>query len=258
MDCQLSTWSSWIDCSTTCGGGTQHRSRVVEKVAQNGGVICSGSLVETQACNTQTCVPPQGKVTEFFFYLSVPTFLTMLNIIIIETTRCNLSFLTAVDCQFSTWSTWVDCSATCGNGTQLRSRLVEQNAENNGAPCTGSLIESQICNSQSCPSQGRNIYMFMEAMHITTLALRTLSFFLAGSYTIVTIGSSCNKITTSAECTQAANELGLKDSLHSSWSESSYAQGCVCNEGGITCGFNSYGSGRDCGYNSYNCICKSG
>ena len=62
VDCQWSTWSNWTDCSATCGGGTQLRSRLVEQVAQNGGLICSGSLVESKACNTQTCVPPQGKV----------------------------------------------------------------------------------------------------------------------------------------------------------------------------------------------------
>ena len=158
----------------------------------------------------------------------------------------------------STWSTWVDCSTTCGNGTQLRSRLVEQYPENGGAQCNGSLIESQMCNNQSCPSQGQYVYMCMEAIYITTLAEPVNTFFLAGSYNIVTSGSTCNKITTSAECVQAATELGLKDPVHSSWSESSKAEGCICNYGGTVCGFNSYGSGQACGYNSYNCICKSG
>ena len=64
VDCQWSTWSNWTDCSATCGGGTQLRSRLVEQVAQYGGSICSGSAFESQACNTQTCVPPQGKVIE--------------------------------------------------------------------------------------------------------------------------------------------------------------------------------------------------
>ena len=115
------------------------------QIAQYGGSICSGSLVESQACNTQPCA---GKVTEEKHFIKLfPPFTPLLNIVIIETA---LSYLTVVDCQLSTWSEWVDCSVTCGGGTQLRSRLVAQAAQNGGSQCGGSLVESQICNNQSC------------------------------------------------------------------------------------------------------------
>ena len=55
VDCLWSNWSTWTNCSATCGGGIELRSRLVEQVAQYGGSICSGSAFESQACNTQSC-----------------------------------------------------------------------------------------------------------------------------------------------------------------------------------------------------------
>ena len=59
-----------------------------------------------------------------------------------------------MNCAWNTggWSAWGGCTATCGGGTQLRSRYVEQNAKNGGNPCTGSPVESQTCNTNDCPA----------------------------------------------------------------------------------------------------------
>lgn len=51
VDCQLTKWSAWGNCSKTCGGGQQLRSRVVEKGTQSNGKPCEPSLMETQGCN---------------------------------------------------------------------------------------------------------------------------------------------------------------------------------------------------------------
>ena len=78
-------------------------------------------------------------------------------------------------------------------------------------------------------------------------------------YYIDEIGSSCNRITTQAECVTAAKALNLADTTRIPDSTySNYAQGCFCNAGGKDCAFNKKASGRACGYNGYNCICKSG
>jgi hypothetical protein len=54
-----------------------------------------------------------------------------------------------VNCEVSGWGGWGACSATCGGGTQSRSRTVTVQPRNNGTVCP-SLTDSQVCNSQAC------------------------------------------------------------------------------------------------------------
>ena len=109
-------WTVWDACSVTCGGGTQDRSRTCTNPApQYGGADCSGSLNETQDCNTQECPIDGGWVD---------------------------------------WTVWDVCSVTCGGGTQDRSRTCTNPApQYGGADCSGSANETQDCNTQHCPSK---------------------------------------------------------------------------------------------------------
>lgn len=54
IDCVVSEWSSWNDCSKPCDGGTRTRTRTVVTKEANGGKACP-SLTDTSSCNTQAC-----------------------------------------------------------------------------------------------------------------------------------------------------------------------------------------------------------
>merc|ERR1719447_2721711 len=95
VDCKVEDWSTWSDCSATCGGGTKTRGRGVLQEAENGGAVCP-ALEEEEPCNTDQC---------------------------------------PIDCEVEDWSSWSNCSATCGGGNKTRGREVVQEAENGGVVC---------------------------------------------------------------------------------------------------------------------------
>jgi hypothetical protein len=53
------------------------------------------------------------------------------------------------NCVVSDWSAWGTCSASCGGGTQTRTRTITTQPANGGSACPA-LSESQSCNTQSC------------------------------------------------------------------------------------------------------------
>ena len=68
-------------------------------------------------------------------------------------------FLT-VDGRYSQWSAWSQCSVTCGNGTQLRSRsCTNPPPADNGAPCKEHSEESRICTSENCTRLTGTIFL---------------------------------------------------------------------------------------------------
>ena len=109
VDCQLSQWGEWGDCSASCGGGTQTRTRTIITQPQHGGNPCN-SQQENRSCNTQPC---------------------------------------PVDCQLSQWGEWGDCSASCGGGTQTRTRTIITQPQHGGNSC-GLLEDAQECIGDNC------------------------------------------------------------------------------------------------------------
>ena len=114
------TWSApgqWSACSATCGGGTQSRSKNCNNPAPaNGGANCTGEASETQACNENAC-PVNGG--------------------------------------WSAPGQWSACSATCGGGSQSRSKICNNPVPaNGGTDCSGVAYETQACNENACPVNG--------------------------------------------------------------------------------------------------------
>ncbi|CAJ1402607.1 unnamed protein product [Effrenium voratum] len=114
-DCVLSEWQPWTKCTATCDGGQMFRDRNILKPPQRGGTCPSVELRETQGCGINPCstTGPQ-------------------------------------DCSMMDWAKWSDCSASCGDGSQVRSRKMDSLAVMGGKPCTGPLQEVKICKTHDC------------------------------------------------------------------------------------------------------------
>lgn len=112
VDCQWSKWTAWGKCSTTCGGGTQTRSRTFAVTAKHGGAACSGAASEKKLCSNFEC---------------------------------------PVDCVMGSWSKWSTCSEACGPGIQTRQRNISVPAAHGGKTCPSNLVEEKSCTIKACP-----------------------------------------------------------------------------------------------------------
>ena len=63
-----------------------------------------------------------------------------------------MNSLVSVDCVWSTWSDWEECSVTCGGGSQNRDRITE-GPFYGGAECTGDVQSTRDCNTDECPGR---------------------------------------------------------------------------------------------------------
>ncbi|KTF76822.1 hypothetical protein cypCar_00021533 [Cyprinus carpio] len=115
VDGSWSEWSSWEECSRTCGQGNRTRVRTCSNPpAQHGGRACEGKAVEAIMCSIRPC-PVDGK--------------------------------------WSSWVSWGACSVSCGGGTRQRTRVCASPApQHGGRRCEGNDIHIDFCNNEPCPS----------------------------------------------------------------------------------------------------------
>lgn len=110
MDCAFTNWSEWTDCSKPCGSGIRTRSRDIKFAAPGTDSGTCGCLKEAETCNVKPC--------------------------------------TTIDCTFSTWSDWTECTKSCGSGLRSRTRKVTKAAEKDGT--CGCTREADVCSVDPC------------------------------------------------------------------------------------------------------------
>merc|ERR1712227_822162 len=107
--CIPSKWSEWSEfgeCSASCGESTRYRTRYC--IAGNMGDVCEGSILESQDCLTEELVPG------------------------------------CYPYEWSEWSDFGECSATCGEETvRSRSRVCIEG--NSGDICVGDETDTENC-----------------------------------------------------------------------------------------------------------------
>ncbi|XP_026558988.1 hemicentin-1 [Pseudonaja textilis] len=165
------SWSSWSACTMSCGGGTQQRTRDCSNPPpENGGLRCEGNDLQVDFCNTDLC-PRHGNWGPWSSWGicsrtcnggHMRRYRTCDNPHPLnggracagadtQTQRCHAE-LCPVDGNWGPWQPWSTCSATCGAGEKIRSRLCSNPpVSNNGRPCPGDKTQISRCNIQACP-----------------------------------------------------------------------------------------------------------
>ncbi|XP_031733227.1 adhesion G protein-coupled receptor B3 isoform X2 [Anarrhichthys ocellatus] len=161
-------WSQWSSCSVTCSQGSQVRTRTCVSPY---GTHCSGPLRESRVCNSTAPCPVHGVWDEWSPW-SLCSFTcgrghrTRTRVCAppqhggracdgpeTQTKLCNIA-LCPVDGQWQEWSSWSDCSVTCANGTQQRTRQCSA-AAHGGSECRGHWAESRECHNPDCTANGQ-------------------------------------------------------------------------------------------------------
>ena len=57
-----------------------------------------------------------------------------------------------VDCTWTSWNSWSNCTKSCGGGTRTKNRT-KSVTEAYGGTCQGNTTETQVCNEQKCPGK---------------------------------------------------------------------------------------------------------
>jgi len=116
-------WGQFGVCTVTCGGGVRQRERQCNKPEPKySGKTCEeqelGPSIQKESCNIEEPCPVNGGYTE--------------------------------------WSEFSECTVTCGGGVRERTReCTNLTPENNGKNCEelGPAKESEICNTEACPTK---------------------------------------------------------------------------------------------------------
>ena len=128
IDCLWSGYSDWSECSVTCGKGSQSRTRKVLQQSSTGGKDCDGEAVETISCD--------GPV------------------------QCLL------DCGSDQFSSWGQCSVSCGVGVKIRQRRVVKNNIDGSQECQDD-VQEEICEMQECELETTTLQIGKQSLIFT-------------------------------------------------------------------------------------------
>ncbi|XP_075444784.1 SCO-spondin-like [Ascaphus truei] len=148
-DCKWSQWSTWSQCSVTCGSGLQTRFR--SSTSGSPSKACQASETQTRPCYQGTCpqlCPHQGverRIGDVWLVGECQQCICTPEGNYCQDIECR------VDGGWTPWSPWSDCPVTCGTGVEIRTRAcIDPPPRNNGSVCQGPDTERQECTNRLC------------------------------------------------------------------------------------------------------------
>ncbi|XP_076158659.1 thrombospondin type-1 domain-containing protein 7B [Alosa pseudoharengus] len=190
VNCLVSAWSPWSECSHTCGNQSQMlRSRMVVQEAGDGGLSCPAHLSQTKPCPIMPCYswllgdwsPCQIEGAECGEGVKVRNLTCVVHWgalssasqsdAVVEEERCDrgqrperdtpvqlpCSVPCPGDCHLTEWSPWSSCQLMCMDGRsfetqgrQARSRAVIVQVPENQETCPSQVYETRPCKGGVC------------------------------------------------------------------------------------------------------------
>jgi len=167
VDCVWAEWTDWETCSKSCGGGVSARTRYEQVPAVSGGLACEGAVKEEDVCKEQHCpvdckwlswnewgscshscgggVRKQTRDTQWARFGGADCYGNESSTEVCNDQEC------PVDCEWTAWTPWQNCSKSCNVGVTSRSRSKAPIESSGGVPCAGLSNEQKTCNTQGCP-----------------------------------------------------------------------------------------------------------
>ncbi|RXM99273.1 Thrombospondin type-1 domain-containing protein 7B [Acipenser ruthenus] len=191
VNCQLSQWSPWTECSYSCGlQGQRMRSRSITQQARGEGRPCPAHLAEARQCPVKPCYKwmlgewsqcqvegaqcGEGlRVRNLTCVVHNGSLSDPVSAKQVEEEMCEAKLMKAKgqelqqpcsvpcpgDCHLTEWSSWSSCQLTClegrsfeTTGRQARSRAVVIQAIENQDSCPQQVFQTQTCKEGKCLS----------------------------------------------------------------------------------------------------------
>ena len=165
VDCEVTEWGEWSECSDECDGGERFRTRTITQHPEYGGAACP-PVLEVEPCNEHSCIV-HCEVSDWTAWSECSQECgggtrDRTRTIIRHPERggalcpeleaqeaCN-DHPCPIDCAVTDWGEWSECSADCGGGTRTRTRITTRLPQHGGTACPA-LEEQEVCSPEECP-----------------------------------------------------------------------------------------------------------